>query len=261
MITVSLFGNLLIMLVIAFNRSMRKSTNYFIFNLAVCDLAILFSCVWVQIVTTIHEYWVLGRFFCKLNSFMQMVSVIASVLTLSLISCDRYFGIVHPFKARVTSKRSSLFISLIWVIAILISVPVFIFRTYTESHWADFLEKRCDDLGWPKTLVKNPDGCILKTTQFSKRIYYTAVILFLFFLPILIMSITYSIIIYKMWKSEILGERVSEVKRNIMKRRKRVIIMLIWILVVFFVCWSPLESMLLFMEYADHVITISFFLN
>ena len=27
--------------------------------------------------------------------------------------------------------------------------------------------------------------------------------------------------------------------------------MLLWILVLFFVCWSPLETMLLFMEYTD----------
>lgn len=32
--------------------------------------------------------------------------------------------------------------------------------------------------------------------------------------------------------------------------------MLVWILAIFFICWSPLETMLLFMEYAEQVILI-----
>ena len=252
-ILIALIGNSLIILVIGFNRFMRKSTNYFILNLAVCDLAILVSCVWVHIVMTINKHWVLGKLFCKINSLMQMVSVIASVLTLSLISCDRYFGVMYPLKARITSKRSYAFIAATWIIAVLISVPSFIYRSYTERRWADLTENLCDDNGWPKTLVKNEDGCVLKITQPSKQIYFTAVILLLFFMPILIMLITYSIIINKMWKSEILGESVSEDNKNILRRRKRVIVMLIWILAIFVVCWSPLESMLLFMQYTEAV--------
>ncbi len=252
-IIIALVGNTLIILVIAFNRFMRKSTNYFILNLAVCDLAILVSCVWVHIVMTVNKHWVLGKLFCKINSFMQMVSVIASVLTLALISCDRYFGVIYPLEARITSKRSYIFITAIWLIAVLISVPSFIYRSYTERRWADFTENYCDDNGWPKTPVKSEIGCILKITQPSKQIYFTAVILLLFFLPIFIMLITYSIIIYKMWKSEIVGESLSEDKKNILRRRKKVIVMLIWILTVFVVCWSPLESMLLFMQYTEAV--------
>ena len=42
---ISLIGNSLIILIICCNRFMRKSTNYFILNLAICDLAILFSCM------------------------------------------------------------------------------------------------------------------------------------------------------------------------------------------------------------------------
>lgn len=221
-ITIALLGNLLIIIVICFNRFMRKSTNYFILNLAACDLAIVLSCMWVQIAMTINKFWILGEIFCKLNSFMQMVSIIASVLTLTVISCDRYFGIAHPLKARITGKRSYFFIFLIWLIAIVISIPSFYYRTYTERKWADFKETHCDDLGWPTDIDTNENGCALKIIRPVKRIYYTTVILFLFFLPIFIMSITYSIIIYKLRKkSEILGESYSEDKRTVLKRGSR----------------------------------------
>jgi hypothetical protein len=222
MMAISLSGNVLLIMVIIFNRFMRKATNYFILNLAICDLAILFSCVWVQIAMTINQHWTLGKLFCKLNSFMQVVSVVASVLTLALISCDRYYGVIYPLKARITSKRSYVFIGSIWLLAVLIALPSFVYRTYTERKWLDFTELHCDDLGWPTSYVKdNINGCVTITRP-SKRVYYTAIILLLFFLPIFIMSITYSIIIYKMWKSEVLGERVSEDKKNMFRRKKKV---------------------------------------
>ncbi|CAF0919313.1 unnamed protein product [Brachionus calyciflorus] len=248
-ILLAIIGNFLIILVICFNRFMRKSTNYFILNLAICDLAIVFSCMWVQMVQAFNKFWILGEFFCKFNSFLQMVSVIASVLTLALISCDRYFGIAYPFKPKLTSKCTFLFIFLIWMISFLISMPSFIYRTYTERKWLDIVETQCNDLGWPVSVIVDDNGCVKQKTQPLKRIYFTIIILVLFFLPIFIMSITYSILIYKLSKAEVLGERYSEEKRNFLIKRKKVIIMLIWILVIFFVCWSPLETMLLLMEY------------
>jgi hypothetical protein len=103
---VSLVGNLMIIMVILYSKSMKKSTSMFMFNLAICDLAILFSCIWVQIPLNLNEYWVLGQAFCKINSYMQMVSIVSSVLTLSMIACDRFIGIMYPFTSRLIGKNT-----------------------------------------------------------------------------------------------------------------------------------------------------------
>ena len=225
---ISLIGNLLIIFVIIFNKFMRKSTNFFILNLAICDLAILFSCMWVQIIFSVSKYWLWGELFCKINSFLQMVSIIASVLTLSLISCDRYIGILHPLKSKIITKKSYYFlIASIWIISIIISIPTYVYRTYTERKWSDFVERHCDDLGWPVSLVTDENGCVLKTVRPLKRIYYTTVILLLFFLPIFIMSITYSVIIKKLWNSNVIGEAASMNKEIVLKKRKKVCLILL----------------------------------
>jgi hypothetical protein len=220
---ISLVGNMLIILVILFNKFMRKSTNFFILNLAICDLAILFSCMWVQIIVSVSKYWIWGELFCKVNSFLQMVSIIASVLTLSLISCDRYIGILHPLKSKIITRRSYyFFIAAIWIVSIVISIPTYVYRTYTERKWVDFVERHCDDLGWPVSLVKDDNGCVLKTIRPLKRVYYTTVILSLFFLPIFIMSITYSIVIKKLWTNDVIGEIASVNKELVIRKRKKV---------------------------------------
>ena len=69
LIVVSLVGNLLVIVVIAADRVMRKKAlNYFLLNLALCDLAVLASCMWVELVNVNStNNWVLGEMFCKVR--------------------------------------------------------------------------------------------------------------------------------------------------------------------------------------------------
>ncbi len=92
-ISTSLIANILIIVVIFSDKSMRsKPTNYFIINLAVCDLVIVFLYSWTQILSKLNSNWVLSLTYCKIKSYLQMVSEIASVFTLTSIAYDRYIG-------------------------------------------------------------------------------------------------------------------------------------------------------------------------
>lgn len=78
MILVSVIGNILIILVVAKNKRMRTTTNYYIVNLAASDLLVTLSCTWVNLVSDLSEGWILGSFFCKVNSFAQGKSQITN---------------------------------------------------------------------------------------------------------------------------------------------------------------------------------------
>lgn len=67
----AIIGNVLIILVVARDKRMRTTTNYFIVNLAVADLLVTAFCTWVHLVDNLTEGWVLGTFFCKMNTFAQ----------------------------------------------------------------------------------------------------------------------------------------------------------------------------------------------
>ena len=217
-----LAGNCLLIAVICSNKAlMSRATNYFILNLAVCDLAILASCVWVGMVSSVNEYWVLGSFFCKLNSYMQMVSIVAGVLTLVAIACDRYVGVMHPMRTRLSKRRIVASIIFIWLVSLTISLPSYVFRHYTERRWSDFVEVYCDDLGWPIELVEDEHGCA-HVTRPGKRIYYTTVSAIMFFLPMLVMGLTYSIMICKLRRVEMIGEAASYGKQTVFRKRKKV---------------------------------------
>jgi len=70
-ILISLVGNSLVVFTVWRNQRMHTATNYFIVNLAVADIMVTLFCTWVRLVDDLTEGWVLGGFFCKINSFAQ----------------------------------------------------------------------------------------------------------------------------------------------------------------------------------------------
>ncbi len=70
-ILVALLGNLAVVVTIWKKQRLHTTTNYYLVNLAVSDLMVTLSCTWVHLVDDLTENWVLGAFFCRINSFVQ----------------------------------------------------------------------------------------------------------------------------------------------------------------------------------------------
>ena len=68
---VAVLGNLAVVIIVARNKRMWTTTNFYIVNLAVSDLMVTLTCTWVHLVDDLTENWVLGAFFCKFDSFAQ----------------------------------------------------------------------------------------------------------------------------------------------------------------------------------------------
>lgn len=66
-----------------------------------------------------------------------------SVLTLTVISVERYYAICHPFHFKATSRRARTMILVVWIISLLIIMPEFIvlktFRRFPDDLPTDIL--------------------------------------------------------------------------------------------------------------------------
>lgn len=60
-------------------------------------------CNWNKLINKLKA-WSLGTFFCKMVSYLQGVSVSASVNTLMAISIERCIAIACPLSATMSSK-------------------------------------------------------------------------------------------------------------------------------------------------------------
>jgi hypothetical protein len=89
-----------------------------------------------------------GNNLCVHVSMIAVLSLVSSILTLTLVSCDRFFGIVFAMKARVTERRSAVLIGVVWASAVAVSLPVLVYRQQLSRRWLDHTEIWCGD-EWP----------------------------------------------------------------------------------------------------------------
>ncbi|CAD5118375.1 DgyrCDS7087 [Dimorphilus gyrociliatus] len=164
--------------------------------------------------------------------------MVASTLTLLLISCDRFFGIVFAIRARMTARRARYSLGFVWLAASTVATPLIFYQKYRENKWKDYTEKYCSG-DWPSVTVQEGNNTIIYFP--CRTAYFTIVSGALFFAPLAIMAPAYGAISCKLCKASQPGERVSADLNNQRKKTRKVITMLVVLIVVFAVCWGPLQ--------------------
>lgn len=82
-------GNTLVIFsLLKFHRS-RSITSPFLTSLAVADLLFLLVCVPYETTRYFIGHWALGRAFCKISGFVEMLTAVASILNLTAVSVER----------------------------------------------------------------------------------------------------------------------------------------------------------------------------
>ncbi|XP_063589649.1 neuropeptide SIFamide receptor-like [Penaeus indicus] len=169
--------------------------------------------------------WVLGLFICKAVTYLQGVSVSASINTLVAISVDRALAICYPMKCQITSRTCRSIIVVIWAFSLTITLP-----------WAIFF-----------TLHPIPDTDIMVCTENwpdkqSEGLYFVlANLVMCYLLPLTVISICYILIWMKVWRRKLPGERQDVGVAMMMQRCKiKVIKMLLVVVILFALSWLPL---------------------
>jgi len=134
-----------------------------------------------------------------------VLSLVASILTLTLVACDRFFGIVFAIRAHLTDRRPWTFILLVWITSTLIAFPLLFHRTQLTRVWLDHSEIWCSDT-WVYVEATHAQTNSTVVYSLSRTLYYTLVSLVLYFLPVLVMTVVYAVIIRKLWARGPLGD-------------------------------------------------------
>ena len=164
-------GNLLVILA-SRKPGMTTVSNVLIANLGVADLMVSLINIPTVVVYSHLVYWPFGAALCKLITFLQGLTLSASVGTLVAIAGERYWHIVLYKRKKLTVREAHKAIALIWVSAIFIPLPLLVFSKTTT--WKD--KQVCNEK-WP-----NPK---------SRQCYTTLVFLLLYFLPLMFISALY----------------------------------------------------------------------
>nr|XP_014340962.1 PREDICTED: probable G-protein coupled receptor 83 [Latimeria chalumnae] len=228
-IVISLFGNLLVCHVVMKNKRMHSATSLFIVNLAVSDIMITLLNTPFTLARFVNSTWVFGKTMCHISRFVQYCSLHVSTLTLTAIALDRHQVILNPLKPRMSLSRGVLSIAIIWVMAICFSLPHGIYQKLFQYNYRVSTVRSFCVPDFPE-----PSELFWKCLDL-------ATFLLLYLLPLAIITIAYSHLAKRLWLRNAIGDITTEQYITHRKNKKKTVKMLVLVVVVFAVCWFPLN--------------------
>ncbi|XP_043105998.1 5-hydroxytryptamine receptor 7 [Puntigrus tetrazona] len=181
---VTVMGNTLVVIAVCVVKKLRQPSNYLLVSLAIADLSVAVAVMPFVIVTDLTGgVWLFGEVFCNIFIGMDVMCCTASIMTLCVISVDRYLGITRPltYPARQNGQLMAKMIVGVWLVSASITLPPF--------------------CGWAQNI--NTAGVCLISQDVGYTLYSTAVA---FYIPMVVMLFMY----YKIFKAA----RKSGAKHN-----------------------------------------------
>ena len=227
---ISLFGNSVGLKVVVSAKTPSKRITYLLIkNLAVADLiltlTVMPNSVWFMYFD--HNRWfggTMGTITCKLFFYAILVSIAASVITLTIISIDRFFAIYYPLKLTLFHKHKTITM-IIWSVSLLAGSPYLLLLQVEKfrDHYVCLLV-------WPWS--KN----IIETYLVMKAFHIFGFIAF-YALPLLITVVVNCLVARRVWFHKSPGNACSN--RSSTAAKRKVIRIIAIIVVGFALCWLP----------------------
>ncbi|XP_040276526.1 5-hydroxytryptamine receptor 7 [Bufo bufo] len=162
-------GNSLVIISVCIVKKLRQPSNYLVVSLAAADLSVAIAVMPFVIITDlVGGKWLFGKVFCNVFIAMDVMCCTASIMTLCVISVDRYLGITRPltYPARQNGKLMAKMVFIVWLLSASITLPPL--------------------FGWAQNVTV--ERMCLISQDFGYTVYSTAVA---FYIPMTVMLIMY----------------------------------------------------------------------
>ncbi|BFZ00837.1 hypothetical protein BsWGS_03876 [Bradybaena similaris] len=188
-------GNVLVCLAVCWEKRLQNMTNYFLMSLAIADLLVSLLVMPLGMVVEIFGHFPMNPEVCVLWAASDVLMCTASIWHMCTMSMDRYFTLKYPMRYGRNKTRRMVAgkILFVWVVSLAISCPVCIYGFIDTS-----------------SIFSNGE-CVPTMKNF---VFYGSI--FAFYIPLLIMIITYVLTIRILWKNQ---QRMRYIDRSDLKPR------------------------------------------
>ncbi|XP_033887143.1 QRFP-like peptide receptor [Acipenser ruthenus] len=245
---VGFIGNIMSIKVLTNKRSKRMSgvsaTRALLINLAICDLMVVCICMPVTLGHKIYTAWVYGDFLCRAVPFTQAVSVAASVLSLTVISVNRYYSVHNPLNARSFFTWRKIFwtIVIVWVLSSGICMPLIFMNKRDEIHLIEnlpFVFPVCREI-WPCAKLKQAYNCLLFCVLYCLPVTFNLIISFLTG--------------RKLWSTSTQFKKFDSRNQSLpasrLNNRKNIAKMVVALVLLFAISWLPLYMVDIWIDFS-----------
>ncbi|XP_020629063.1 neuromedin-K receptor-like [Orbicella faveolata] len=226
---VALVGNALVIFVVHRHPKLKTTFNMLIVNMAASDILDVITAIPLSIAYLYESVkWFsggFGAFLCKTLPFLAFVSIGTSVLTLTVMTFDRYRAIVHTMRRPLTPKLTAVAIGSTWVISGLVfASELYKYKLFNAAGQVMCASRWVEDV-----------------QESNKITMYELIVRFvlLYLIPLLTMAVLYTRIVLHLWKRKAPGEHIDKTHQRIEKQKRKVVTMLVTIVTIFAICWLP----------------------
>ena len=247
-LVVSLAGNSFVGIIVYKMETMKKTINFFIVNMAMSDLLFsVFAFPWALTEYNAGSWLIsgtLGHTLCKIISFATVVSIAVSIQSLVLIAVDRFGAVVFPLRSPLIGPKLCPFLILAtWIFAITTQFPY-----YSVYKFVEYPEKMACEVRWKEVFDES--------SYYILQNYIIVLSIIELYIPFALMTILYSIILYKLRIQRVPGVQSVNSENLRAKRQRNVLKMAITIVSVFAICWLPISVLTFLSTFVWHNTTL-----
>ena len=206
---VTVLGNALVIVVVAKNRSMHTVTNFYIANLSFADVLIGVFSIPFQFQAALLQRWNLPHFLCPVAPFVKELTVNVSILTLAVISVDRFYAVIYPLKPKFSKTMAKILQASVWTFSLVSALPAaIVFRVSEEDNT-------------PQCLANFPEFSKISSMELA-RAYHLYLVILQYFLPLVVICYAYFRIIHRVWLAKPPGTAVDKRDQILHKNKRKV---------------------------------------
>ncbi|KAM4559908.1 opsin-3-like [Odontesthes bonariensis] len=209
-------NNLLVLVLFCRFKSLRTPVNMLLLNISLSDMLVCLCGTTLSFTSSLRRRWLFGRRGCEWYGFINSCFGIVSLISLSVLSYDRYSTLLVYNKRPADYRKPLLAVGGSWLYSLLWTLPPL--------------------LGWSSYGLEGAGtSCSVTWTERSARSHSYIICLFVFCLglPVLVMVYCYGRLLYAV-------KQVGRIRRSAARRREfHILFMVITTVVCYLVCWMP----------------------
>ncbi|XP_062841136.1 proteinase-activated receptor 2-like [Trichomycterus rosablanca] len=224
---IGLPNNAIAIWVFLFRTKKRHPASILMASLALADL---FFVIWLPLKIAYHfngNNWIFGETLCKVLVGSFYSNMYCSTLFIVCISVHRYWAVVHPLSNKLNNRVAGCVSVLIWVMVWLLSIPLYLYDQTVKISNLNITT--CHDVA-----------------RFSQShlpvAYFLTMGIVGFVVPCIVCVVAYVLMFYHLGNSTI--------DSSSGKKKKKAIRLMIVVLVLFLVCFTP-SNILLMVHYSQ----------